>query len=278
MNVWNWLTSDYGCVCVKKVGPETSTGIRLLPLDLQGLSRDKEGCTPEAYARTCTNEQLVERIQVLMGQLQTLCNLCQTKNRIRGGDEFQQHPHHRNTSSSISSKAELEVPSSMIRECASKLDTDMWQAQCEDWLLSTQEQSRLAAPLAVLSEQIQIRPAELEMEMESLGTSSFRLCLSLLPREHRPVLFVDVVPSRVGLSATELGVVLSKATLAQVINLDPSLVNVVCLGKAIQSSLAPTHESGLSIDTPALTISRLCGLGFETVIQGMNEWPLHHTC
>ena len=154
-----------------------STGIRPLLLDLQGLPRDEERCTPEAYARTCTNEQLVQRIQELMGQLQTLCKLCQTKNAFvveKNSTQTQQHHHHRNTSSSTSSNvvAELEVPSSMIRECTSKLDTEMWQAQCEDWLLLTQEQSRLAAPLSVLSEQI--RRAELERSVKAASLESLQ--------------------------------------------------------------------------------------------------------
>ena len=79
------------------------------------------------------------------------------------------------------------------------------------------------------------------------------------------------------LSATELGVVSNKAALAQANNLDPSLVDAVCFGNVIQSSSDAAYlarhvglKSGLPIDKPALTINRLCGSGFETVIQGMN--------
>ena len=125
VNVWNWVDQRLRLCLCRKVGPEMSTGIRPLLLDLQGLHRDEERCTPEAYARTCTNEQLVQRIQELMGQLQTLCKLCQTKNAFvveKNSTQTQQHHHHRNTSSSTSSNvvAELEVPSSMIRECTSR--------------------------------------------------------------------------------------------------------------------------------------------------------------
>ena len=69
-----------------------------------------------------------------------------------------------------------------------------------------------------------------------------------------------------GLSATELGVVSSKAALAQANNLDPSLVDAVCFGNVIQSSSDAAYlarhvglKSGLPVDNRALTIHRLCG-------------------
>lgn len=78
------------------------------------------------------------------------------------------------------------------------------------------------------------------------------------------------------LSATELGVVASKAALAQG-NVDPSTVDAVFFGNVIQSSPDAAYLarhvgllSGVPIPTPALTVNRLCGSGFETVLQGAN--------
>jgi acetyl-CoA acyltransferase 2 len=75
-------------------------------------------------------------------------------------------------------------------------------------------------------------------------------------------------------TATELGVVSTKAALAQA-NLDPALVDQVYFGNVIASSNDAAYlarhvglQSGLPVGTPALTINRLCGSGFETVIQG----------
>ena len=67
-----------------------------------------------------------------------------------------------------------------------------------------------------------------KLTTNELGTSSCLLCLSLLLREYRSVRLVKEVPSRVSLSANELGVASSKAALAQASNLDPSLVDALC--------------------------------------------------
>uniref|UniRef100_A0A7S2V0D7 Uncharacterized protein n=1 Tax=Fibrocapsa japonica TaxID=94617 RepID=A0A7S2V0D7_9STRA len=77
-----------------------------------------------------------------------------------------------------------------------------------------------------------------------------------------------------GLSATELCVHSSKAALLAA-NLNPSAVDVTVVGNVIQSSLDAAYLSrhvglkcGVDIEKPALTINRLCGSGFESVIQG----------
>ncbi|CAM9744253.1 unnamed protein product [Ascophyllum nodosum] len=75
------------------------------------------------------------------------------------------------------------------------------------------------------------------------------------------------------LSATELAVLSSKGVLAST-GLDPSLIDATFVGNAIQSRLTPTPSflscatSLLSPSALVLTINRLCGSGFETVVQG----------
>ncbi len=76
------------------------------------------------------------------------------------------------------------------------------------------------------------------------------------------------------LTATELGVVSTKSALSAG-NLDPSTVDAVYFGNVIQSSSDAAYlarhvglKSGVPISSPALTINRLCGSGFETIIQG----------
>jgi acetyl-CoA acyltransferase 2 len=77
-----------------------------------------------------------------------------------------------------------------------------------------------------------------------------------------------------GVTATDLGVVSTKAALAQA-NLDPTAIDTCYFGNVIQSSQCAAYlarhvvlKSGCNVSTPALTINRLCGSGFETVIQG----------
>jgi acetyl-CoA acyltransferase 2 len=76
------------------------------------------------------------------------------------------------------------------------------------------------------------------------------------------------------LTATELGVVSTKSAIAAA-NIDPATIDAVYFGNVIQSSSDAAYlarhvglKCGLPIAAPALTINRLCGSGFETVIQG----------
>ena len=76
------------------------------------------------------------------------------------------------------------------------------------------------------------------------------------------------------MSATELGVVSSRAALAAG-NVNPAIVDEVFFGNVIQSALDAAYLSrhiglkvGVPQDKPAITLNRLCGSGFEAAIQG----------
>jgi acetyl-CoA acyltransferase 2 len=76
------------------------------------------------------------------------------------------------------------------------------------------------------------------------------------------------------ISATELATEATKAAL-NAGKIDPSLVDSVFVGNVIQSSPDAAYlarhvglQSGIPQSATALTINRLCGSGFETVIQG----------
>ncbi|CAB9508334.1 Acetyl-CoA acetyltransferase [Seminavis robusta] len=76
------------------------------------------------------------------------------------------------------------------------------------------------------------------------------------------------------ITPTELGVISSKAALA---GLDPLLVDTVYFGNINPSSKDAAYlarhvalQSGCAQSTPALTLNRACGSGFEAVIQGYN--------
>jgi len=83
------------------------------------------------------------------------------------------------------------------------------------------------------------------------------------------------------LSATELGVISTKSAIASA-NIDPSTIDAVYFGNVIQSSPDAAYlarhiglKCGVPIVAPALTINRLCGSGFETVIQGAKSIKLN---
>ena len=75
------------------------------------------------------------------------------------------------------------------------------------------------------------------------------------------------------LSATDLGVLAGRAALDRS-GADPSAVGHVIFGNVLQTSADAVYlarhiglRAGLPIETPAVTVNRLCGSGFEAVIQ-----------
>ncbi|KAL3923656.1 MAG: hypothetical protein SGILL_001529 [Bacillariaceae sp.] len=81
-------------------------------------------------------------------------------------------------------------------------------------------------------------------------------------------------------SATDLGTHATQAAL-QSANLDPEAVDSIFFGNVIQSSADAAYlarhvglRSGMKLAAPSLTINRLCGSGFETVILGAQSIQL----
>jgi len=78
-------------------------------------------------------------------------------------------------------------------------------------------------------------------------------------------------------SATDLGVVAARAALDRA-GIEPAAVGHVVFGNVLQTSADAPYlarhiglRAGLPIDTPAVTVNRLCGSGFEAVIQGAQQ-------
>ncbi|KAJ3089554.1 3-ketoacyl-CoA thiolase, mitochondrial [Quaeritorhiza haematococci] len=79
-----------------------------------------------------------------------------------------------------------------------------------------------------------------------------------------------------GYTASELGGIASKAAVAQLPAGVP--IDSVVYGNVLQTSADAAylarhvgHRAGLDIKTPALTINRLCGSGFQSIINGAQE-------
>ncbi len=79
------------------------------------------------------------------------------------------------------------------------------------------------------------------------------------------------------LSATDLGVLSSKATIADA-GIDAKLIDQVIFGNVQQTSADAIYlarhiglRSGMGVETPALTVNRLCGSGFEAVIAAAHQ-------
>src|SRR5438270_6708096 len=78
-------------------------------------------------------------------------------------------------------------------------------------------------------------------------------------------------------SATDLAVHAAKAALAQA-KVSPADVGTVVFGNVMQTSADAIYlarhvglKSGVPQEVPAVTVSRLCGSGFEAVVQGAHQ-------
>jgi len=79
------------------------------------------------------------------------------------------------------------------------------------------------------------------------------------------------------ISAIDLGVVAARAALERA-RVQPDSVGHVVFGNVLQTSADAPYlarhiglKAGLPIETPAVTVNRLCGSGFEAVIQGAHR-------
>jgi acetyl-CoA acyltransferase 2 len=79
------------------------------------------------------------------------------------------------------------------------------------------------------------------------------------------------------LSATDLGTIAAQGALARA-SVPADTVDHVVFGNVLQTSADAIYlarhiglRSGLPVDTPALTVNRLCGSGFEAVIQAAQQ-------
>ncbi len=80
-----------------------------------------------------------------------------------------------------------------------------------------------------------------------------------------------------GHSATDLAVIAAKATL-EAAGASPEIVDAVCFGNVLQTSADAIYlarhvglRSGVPIPAPALTVNRLCGSGFQAVVNGAQD-------
>ena len=106
-----------------------------------------------------------------------------------------------------------------------------------------------------------------------------------MPSARSEVVFLSAVRTGFGtfggalkeLSATDLGVHAAQGALARA-GLPASAVDHVVVGNALQTSADAIYlarhvalRAGCQVETPAVTVNRLCGSGFEAVIEGARQ-------
>lgn len=153
----------------RKAGPETSSGIRPLLLDLQGVPRDES--LDRSQALKSDKDAMLARLNALVDELKLLGTLCKTRGAFVND----------------SKRGDIDVPATITKACG-QFDAELFVAQCEDWYDMVREQHALVANFQDLPEQI--RRAEIEKGVSvandtNLGALRQRLELIAADRRKR---------------------------------------------------------------------------------------------
>jgi hypothetical protein len=131
-----------GLLC-RKAGYETSTGIRPLLLDLQGVPRDEE---PKASGGT-DRDFVLRKLNTLAEQLYVLSKLVVTKNAFH-----------------TDRRTDVDIPSSIVRGCTS-FDNELFQCYFQDWYTLVKRQKELTSKTDFSQLAEKLRRAEMQMSL-----------------------------------------------------------------------------------------------------------------
>jgi hypothetical protein len=170
-------------ILCRKVGPDSSTGIRPILLDLQGIPRDEERHHPPARSYFVTELEIDRRLDIFIQQLRTLRELCCDSKR---------HAFYRSDK-----KVELDVPSWIARGC-DEFDHELFRCHFEDWMAMVQRQHELTRENDFEELAESIRQAEIQMSLatatnQSLDVVRLRLEAIESDREKRWIVLKEIL-------------------------------------------------------------------------------------
>jgi hypothetical protein len=146
-----------GVLC-RKAGPESSTGIRPILLDLQGIPRDEEQYDTLHGSYFATERDESKRLGLFVQQLQTLQVLCQRRYSFFRADK----------------RAEVDIPSSIARGCE-EFDHELFSCHFQDWYAMVQRQHELTSQNDLDDLVEKIRRAEMQMSLASATNQSLEV-------------------------------------------------------------------------------------------------------
>jgi hypothetical protein len=167
-----------GVLC-RKQSPDSSTSIRPILLDLQGVPRQEKGTTLLPHHSTDLLEEFVDQLKCLVDNVQV------TKN---------------NKKMSLfraEKRSDLDVPSSILRGCAD-FDHELFHCQYEDWLAMVERQHGLVRDYDFDALERQIRRGEMRVSLAQAANQSLSVVLKRLEvfnadREKRWLLLQTIV-------------------------------------------------------------------------------------
>jgi hypothetical protein len=200
-------------VLCRKAGPDSSTGMRPLLLDLQGIPRDEErydkSMVPSYFV---TENDFDRRLDTFIHQLQTLRKLCCYSKR---------HCFFR-----TDKKVEIEIPTSIVRGCEA-FDDELFRCHCVDWFNMVQRQHEIAQQNNNFDDIAEtIRKAEIQLSLaaatnQSLDVVRVRLETLESDREKRYHVMKEIVED-LCLREMNLRVNITAPTLDKTLSLQPT--------------------------------------------------------
>lgn len=152
-------------ILTRKVGQETSTGIRPILLDLQGSSRDYSPLSISPFTNNMSTKNTATSLsslfllspknknydnQLMNQRLQSFTNQLDIVTQAIKQQQNNKKDNNSNSGNSLfiistnnNEQLELEIPSNIIRDCMTNLDSEMFIALYNDWYTMIQQQHKL---------------------------------------------------------------------------------------------------------------------------------------
>jgi hypothetical protein len=156
----------------RRAGPETSTGIRPLLLDIRGIPRDEDSLVSSNNEPVTSSKSdndntppsldpgSMRRLQKLVKNLQLLGTLMKTRNAFHSTDK----------------RSDIDFPANLIKGCCEDLDTELLICQVQDYFTLVNQQTRLVKEHD-LEESLEasIRQAEMELSIAAASDQSLEM-------------------------------------------------------------------------------------------------------
>jgi hypothetical protein len=169
----------------RKAGPDSSSGIRPLLLDLQGVPRDEEVPSPapltDIMSPTSTRyadvdeESMTIRLENLVVELETLASMAQQRAGFYADRPQSSQRGGGGGGGSGHSGGDIDIPASIVRGCA-QFDGEMFTCQFQDWYERVSRQHEIVKQYGDLDAFAErLRQAEMQMSLSVAPTSSLQV-------------------------------------------------------------------------------------------------------
>lgn len=144
----------------RRAGPETSTGIRPLLLDIRGMPRDEDPLvTASKIVSTDMDKASLGRLDALLNNLQLLGSLIKHKNAFR-----------------TEKRSDVDFPNSVIKGCREEFDSELFRCQVRDFFAIVKRQRDIVEKHDIIEEmEAKIRGAEMETSLAVASNQSLEM-------------------------------------------------------------------------------------------------------